>query len=230
MSVLPLNHGYIALVDDEDYERLKQFNWYCKLKKDNKVYAARMRHKNGWAKQVFLHHEVLGFTSAPPGRVVDHINGNTLDCSRANLRICTQAQNLRNRPSKKNSRSKYKGVKIVKVKSGYRYKANIAVRKKSYYLGSFKDEYSAMATYNVVALKLHGKFAYINTWNGPSIPGEPDPLAEELAKIPHRDLVPYPHDPSEKLIYIYKFPPHEKNVRKKPKSNTHPDPPDNRKK
>jgi len=224
VELLPLTQGYIALVDDEDYERLKHYSWYSVRNKNSKVYAARMMHKNGWAKQVSLHHEVLGYISAPTGRVVDHINGNTLDCTRNNLRICTQAQNLRNKPSKKNTRSKYKGVKIVTVKSGLRYHAGITVENKSYYLGSYKDEYSAMAAYNVMAVKLHGKFAYLNTWNGPSIPGQPDPMAAQLEKIPHRNLVPYPHDPSERLFYIYKFPPHEKNVRKKRKSKTDPDP------
>ena len=228
MNLLPLTQGQVAIVDDEDYARLKHFNWYIKRNINNKLYAARSLRCNGWSRQVYLHHEVLGMISAPPGKVVDHINGNTLDCTRSNLRICTWAENMRNRPSKKNTRSKYKGVKVRKCKSGYRYQARINFEKKYYYLGSFKDEYSAMAAYNVMAVKLHGRFAYINTWNGPSIPGEPDPMAEELAKIPHRDLVPYPHDPSERLIYIYKFPPHEKNVRKKRISKTHPEPPPNR--
>lgn len=211
MGILPLTQGYIALVDEEDYERLKRFKWCVCSNTYGKKYAVRTLYKNGWSKQVYLHHEVLGLISAPPGKVVDHINGNSLDCTRANLRICTYAQNVQNRPPLKHSRSKYKGVKIVEKKSGYRYQVNITAEKKSYYLGSFKDEYTAMATYNVAAIKLHGKFAYLNTWNGPSIPGEPDPLAEELAKIPYRDLVPYPHDPSEKLIYIYKLPGKEKD-------------------
>ena len=210
MELLPLTQGYVAIVDDEDYERLKRFNWCVTANTYGNKYAVRSLYKNGWLKQVFLHHEVLGLISAPPGRVVDHINGNSLDCTRGNLRICTHAQNCRNRRRQKNSRSKYKGVKIIEVKSGFRYRAAITADNKRYHLGSFKDEYSAMASYNVMALKLHGKFASINTWNGPSIPGEPDPLAEELAKIPHRDLVPYPHDPSERLIYIYKLPSDQK--------------------
>ena len=228
MNLLPLTQGYVAIVDDDDYERLKNHKWRAKRHYGNKLYAVRYVCMNGWAKQVFLHHEVLGLTSAPPGRVVDHINGNSLDCTRANLRICTHAQNCQNRRHQKNSRSKYKGVKIIEEKSGFRYRAAITANNKLYYLGTFKDEYSAMAAYNVMAIRLHGKFAYINTWNGPSIPGQPDPLAEELKKIPHRDLVPYPHDPSERFVYCYKLPPDEKNVRKQPKSKTYPDPGVNR--
>jgi HNH endonuclease len=216
MKILPLTQGNFALVDDEDYERLKHHKWCFKSTYGNKLYAVRCECRNGWVKYIFLHHEVLGYTSAIPGRVVDHINGNSLDCTRKNLRICTQAQNCRNRQQQKNSRSKYKGVKIKERKSGYRYHAVITAENKSHYLGSYKDEYSAMAAYNVMAVKLHREFAYLNTWNGPSIPGQPDPLAEELEKIPHRDLVPYPHDPSERLIYIYKLPGKEKGKENKP--------------
>jgi HNH endonuclease len=220
MKLLPLTQGYLAMVADEDYERLRQYKWRLSKNQENKLYAKRAFSQDGWVRQVYLHHEVLGMISPPRGYVVDHINGNGLDCRRENLRLCTQAQNLQNKPPKKNSRSRYKGVTIYESKKGYRYYARITKNRKTHCLGKFKDEYTAMAMYNAWSYQLFGRFAYLNTWTGPSIAGEPDPLAEELKRIPYRDEVPYPHDPSERFYYVWKLP---EGKRSRPQGQTPPE-------
>ena len=70
MELLPLTQGYVAIVDEEDYERLKRFKWYVTANTYGNKYAARSLYKNGWAKQVFLHHEVLGLISITTTRPV----------------------------------------------------------------------------------------------------------------------------------------------------------------
>ena len=96
------------------------------------------------------------------GLVVDHINHNTLDNRRKNLRLCTWAQNNQNRrPSKrKNKLSKYKGVSFYKKSKLYR--ALIWCNKKQYFLGYFKDETDAAKAYDKKARELFGEFAYLN--------------------------------------------------------------------
>ena len=58
--------------------------------------------------QIRFHREVL---NAPPGLVVDHINGNTSDNRKSNLRLATVSQNMQNRQGPgRNSPSGYRGV------------------------------------------------------------------------------------------------------------------------
>jgi hypothetical protein len=83
MREIPLTQGLVALVDDEDYERLAQHKW-CVLRTGSNVYAKRTK------RALLMHREVM---LPPPGMVVDHINHNGLDNRRSNLRICSQAEN-----------------------------------------------------------------------------------------------------------------------------------------
>jgi hypothetical protein len=102
-----------------------------------------------------LHRMIMG---ANAGSVVDHINGNTMDNSRLNLRICTQSQNAKNRSkSTKSASSKYKGVHWHRG-----WMASIRVNYKRIYLGVFKTEEAAAMAYNNAAVRYHGEFAKVN--------------------------------------------------------------------
>src|ERR1700733_15352358 len=111
MREIPLTKGYVALVDDADFERVNRLKWTateCHRKDGSvkKVYAYRMVGR----KTVFLHRFLLGL---PPGRKpqVDHHDGDGLNCQRQNLRVASNAENSRNRGKttfKKSSR--FKGV------------------------------------------------------------------------------------------------------------------------
>jgi hypothetical protein len=100
--------------------------------------------------------------NAPPHLVVDHINHNGLDNRKANLRLCTVAQNNQNtRPhANPNKLSKYKGVSLDKNRNLYI--ALIHRNKKNYYLGRFKNETDAAKAYDKKAAELFGEFAYLN--------------------------------------------------------------------
>jgi hypothetical protein len=54
-----------------------------------------------------MHRDILGLLRDDP-RVVDHIDGNPLNNCRANLRICTQAENTMNRRLDRRNTSGYK--------------------------------------------------------------------------------------------------------------------------
>ena len=152
--LIPLTQDKYAIVDEEDYEWLCKCKWYAQ--RVGKDYYARNRRKEGL---VSMHRVIL---NAPKGLVVDHINHNTLDNRRKNLRLCTWAQNNQNRrPSKrKNKLSKYKGVSFYKKSKLYR--ALIWCNKKQYFLGYFKDETDAAKAYDKKARELFGEFAYLN--------------------------------------------------------------------
>ena len=94
MIKIPIAQGYTALVDDED-AHLAEMRWYANVRKHT-VYAARTVPGNGVSHSAILHREVLGLRRGD-GKIVDHINGNGLDCRRSNLRVVTNQENLRNR-------------------------------------------------------------------------------------------------------------------------------------
>lgn len=170
MKTIELTRNQFAIVNDEDFEHLNQWEWYAHVKdKDpkNGYYAARRirvgLRKENKKKTIFMHREVA---QTKEGECVDHINGNGLDNRKENLRNCTNMENSRNtkgRPSKRKY-SKYKGVKVVanaKYKSPSFY-ARITVNRREIYLGSFKTEELAALAYNDAAILHFGSFAQLN--------------------------------------------------------------------
>lgn len=99
----------------------------------------------------------------PDGQLIDHINGNTLDNSRRNLRVCTHAENMRNRKIHKNNMLGTKGVYLEK-RTGRpsRFVAQIRVGGRKIVLGRYRTIDAADAAYKDAALRHHGEFARIN--------------------------------------------------------------------
>jgi len=154
-----LTNGKVAFVDDEDYEWLSQWKWrYHKGKRTG--YAYRRFSCVGTGKtyngQITMHRQIL---DAPGGMECDHINGDGLDNRRCNLRLCTSAENARNRRKVLVSSSRYKGV--CKGYNG-RWIASISCNGQSEYLGAFDAEEQAASTYDIAAIRLFGCFAKIN--------------------------------------------------------------------
>lgn len=150
---IPLTQGYVAIVDDEDYEELSKYKWYVsQTPSGNK--AARSTNPG----TVLMHRAIM---NAPDGMDVDHINHDTLDNRRStNLRVCTRRQNLGNMRKKAGCTSKFKGVHwhkacrlwCARIKIDYRY------RQLSYY----HNERDAARAYNKAAKKHFGEFAWLN--------------------------------------------------------------------
>lgn len=119
------------------------------------LYAYHRIH--GFKKKVQLHRLLIG---AFEGEIVDHINGDTLDNRLRNLRICTNAENIRNSKRRASSGSQFKGVS--RIKGTDRWRAQIMVNGQKMNLGSFRDAESAARRYDVKARELHGEFAKCN--------------------------------------------------------------------
>jgi len=150
---IPLTQGKFAIVDADDYERLAKYKWHCRRAK-NHFYAFRADGPN----IIAMHREITG---APKGLVVDHINRNSLNNRKTNLRTCTQAQNLYNkRPRANKMYSRYKG--LTREKRTNKWSVRICKSGKSIHLGYFTDEIQAALTYDRKAKELFGEFAYLN--------------------------------------------------------------------
>ena len=155
MKEIPLSQNKVALVDDEDYNRLNKVRWYAHKERDI-WYADR---KNGGGKPLVIR-MARQIMKNPIGMFVDHIDGNGLNNQKSNLRICTNAENLHNRGVQKNNTTGYKGVCWDKEKGKYR--ASISFECKRINLGRFSSKREAAIAYNKAAIKYHGEFAYRN--------------------------------------------------------------------
>ena len=121
-----------ALVDAADYEAVNSHRWTL-VDSRHKPRVSRYEGSRPDRKRVQLSREILGL---PPGRVpeVDHINGDTLDNRRANLRIATSAQNHQNRHgADRDSKSGVRGVHWEE-RTG-RWRAQARLNGRFYWLG-----------------------------------------------------------------------------------------------
>lgn len=150
MKQIPLTKGLSALVDDEDYEELMKFKWCA----HSHGYAKRDEGGRKSKRVIYMHRVVA---RAMEGDHVDHINGNKLDNTRANLRICTHQENCCNRGVQSNNTSGAKGVSLLK--STGRYMARIKQYGKSKYLGVFATPEEANAAYAKAAKEHFGEFS-----------------------------------------------------------------------
>ena len=94
---IELTQGKVALVDDEDYEELSKYKWHAQriYHSDSLWYARREGSVDGKRIVNLMHRQLLGLV-ASDGMIVDHINKNSLDNRRCNLRIVSYAENSQN--------------------------------------------------------------------------------------------------------------------------------------
>lgn len=149
MKIVPLTQGKFATVDDEDFERVMQLKWRL----DSKGYAFRAQQINGKIVRISMHRFII---NAPEGIFVDHKDGDRLNNTKSNLRLCDLPQNAKNRSPNKN-----KGFKGVNFKDGG-WEAVIKADGKRIYIGYFNNEIAAANAYNHYAKDHHGEFARLN--------------------------------------------------------------------
>ena len=160
MKEIKLSKNAVALVDDEDFERLNQFTWCLELT----GYAGRKLRvaETGGIRNIgrLMHHELL--PGVVKGKIhVDHIDGNRLNNQKGNLRYATHSQNLMNRPPK--SKLGLYGVRIISRSPGKPYHAYININGKQKHLGYYATAELAAAAYDT-ACKAHpdAEFRHLN--------------------------------------------------------------------
>lgn len=158
MKEIKLTRGFVALVDDEEFEYLNQFKWHAHKCGSNKIYAKRMIRVKGikGSLTVLMHRDIMEVVDQD-NIILDHKDGNGLNNQKANLRIATPTQNRMN--SRPHGKIKYKGVYLNKGK----YMARIRLGNKPLiYLGRFSTPEDAARAYDKAAAELFGEFAHLN--------------------------------------------------------------------
>lgn len=155
---IPLyNCNEYVKVDKEDYERLSEYRWTL-FKSETWKYAIRSE-KN---KTIFMHRDIMGV--ADPKKYVDHRDHDGLNNRKYNLRVSDNRFNQYNTSKKKTSNQKYKNIRELgddrwqirmRTPSGKRIHKNV------------KGEELAVKTYNELAIKYHGEFAYLQEYIKP---------------------------------------------------------------
>lgn len=111
---IPLTKDKLAIVDEEDYDALTAMGvWYL----SDTGYAVRRTLVDGVKKTIRMHRVVCG---TPDGLVTDHLNGNTLDNRKSNLRSVSQKVNSQNRHNTRGyCWDKEKRMWVVRYKSKF---------------------------------------------------------------------------------------------------------------
>lgn len=151
---IALVNGGIALVDENDYERVSKYRWF----RSANGYAHRQGWSGGKHWAVFLHREI---NSTPPHLFTDHINGNKLDNRRSNLRTCNKAQNAANTAKLRRelASSQLKGVSFHPASGLWRARVRDGGWQRTTY---HKTEQQAALDYNRMAAERFGEFAQVN--------------------------------------------------------------------
>ena len=137
MKEIKLTRGYVTIIDDEYFDELNKFNWY-----EANGYAVTHKGSGENRRVVFMHNMILW---SPRGLEIDHVDGNTLNNRRSNLRIVTHKENMRNQKVKLHS-SKYKGVHWDSDRN--KWKATTKINGKVVCIGRFLTEIEAAKAYN----------------------------------------------------------------------------------
>lgn len=148
-------HGrHVILLDDEDFDKISKYKW--RVNKNGR-YLRPVTTSKG----LKVHHFVI---PKKEGFVIDHIDKNTFNNQKNNLRYATKSQNGANSLVKANNKATgFKGVNVNSNKNrAKRFGAHIKVNYKKIFLGWYETAHEAAKVYNEAAIKYFGEFASLN--------------------------------------------------------------------
>lgn len=155
--LIPLTQGQFAIVDTADYEWLMQWKWCVQWAKNTKsFYAIRVSIVNGERATIRMHRLILNLHRGD-NRMGDHINHETLDNRRGNLRVATVLENNRNVRKRCVNTSGHVGVSWHKNSKKWRAYIMLPSGQKS--LGYYEEIEDAATAYSDAAKEHFGEFS-----------------------------------------------------------------------
>lgn len=150
MKKIELTKGMIAIIDDDDFERVMEHSWCY----SGPGYAQSRIDTEG----VYMHVFIMG--KAPDGYWWDHINRDKMDNRKSNLRAVAPWQNSGNRNKCSSVRtSRYRGVNWHSVRKVWRASCTVGGKQVG---GYFDSEEDAARAYDGMAHQAYGEFASLN--------------------------------------------------------------------
>lgn len=151
-----------TFIDTEDFEKVNKFEgkWCLRFDRNTKTYYTHINAKINNSDKRTTYHMHMFILNCPKGFKIDHINHNTLDNRKENLRIVTTANNAQNRHGRnKNNKSGYRNV--CWLKDYNKWCVQLIVEEKNKRLGFFeKDELLKAAEFaEQMREKYYGQFA-----------------------------------------------------------------------
>jgi hypothetical protein len=147
-----LNDGSNVVIDADDMELLGKHSWYAHYIKGS-CYAQTSTRGRAVSMSRLIMNE-------PVGMEVDHVNHDTRDNRKENLRICSHRQNMMNQAKQKGRSSQFKGVSWNKGRKLW--KAYIWGDNRQELLGYFVREEDAASVYDKKAQELFWTYAQLN--------------------------------------------------------------------
>jgi len=182
--VVESNPDAFVIIDIEDAKNVCLYRWYV-------TDRGYVRTTLSGGLKIELHRFL---TNPEEGKVVDHIDRNKLNNSKANLRIVTPGENGQNQPLRPNRTTKYRGVHlkngkyIVRVNDVYvgsfdapmiaamqhdRYVINKGLHMVELNFKSVKEDYLAEENYEIPKYKKETKYDGVYCRNGPAYKDKP---------------------------------------------------------
>lgn len=140
-------------ISECDFEKCKDINWGTNYDKHTKTYYVRSSNKGELSRFVL--------NVADKTLIVDHINHNTLDNRRENLRVVSSSCNSMNRRLRTDNSSGVTGVRWHKATG--KWQADIMAFGTNIYLGLFVDKDDAIKARKEAEDKYFGEYSYDNS-------------------------------------------------------------------
>jgi AP2-like factor, euAP2 lineage len=155
---IPLTQGKVALVDDEDFERVSQYKWNF----DNKRNRARrtVREIGKKARIELLPSLICSVKEHTTG--IRYLDVNPLNYQKNNIIVINSGEISQGMNKKKGNKHTSCFVGVSRCKGKGKWLAQITCNKIDYYIGSFSKELEAAAAYNKKAVELYGENAKLN--------------------------------------------------------------------
>lgn len=146
------DNGNFCVINIEDIPLINFTYWY----RDKQGYFRSETTKQNKTAVTMMHRVLLGL-SQNDERKGDHKNRKRFDNTRKNLRICTQAENVRNKSLYKNNNSGFPGVGWLERL--HKYQVNIRINNKQIYIGVYANKEEAIKARLEAEAKYFGEFA-----------------------------------------------------------------------